>query len=138
MTRHASLLVSLPLLEVWLRLLKSKTPDFTDVVEESMGALLELCGQRSIKFDALPEDSGNPTVAFLAHDCDTAPQRELVITQYRQACVQTIEVVVRRVPLEAMKHVLNETATFCTSLESRPFLPETLESAYHGGPGKRI
>ncbi|KAF2666914.1 ARM repeat-containing protein [Microthyrium microscopicum] len=124
-TTHPSLLVSLPVLDVWLRLLRSRTPQFTNIINESMGALLELCTSRALKFDSLSEDSGNATVAFLASDCDTVAQRELILGQYRTACVHTIEIVVRRVPLDAMKHILDEAATFFHSLSSRPFSRET-------------
>jgi exportin-5 len=124
-TKHPSLFVSLPVLDVWLRLLRSRTPQFTDIINESMGALLELCTQRTMKFDALPEDSTNPVIAFLAVDCDTLAQRDLILSQYRTACVSTIETVVRRVPVDAIKHILGETANFFTSLQTKPFSRES-------------
>lgn len=120
-TKHPSLFVSLPVLEVWLRMLKSRTPQFTDIINESLGPLLELCTARTMKFDNLPEDSSNPVIAFLAVDCDTMAQRDLILSQYRSACVQTIETVVRRVPVDAIQHILGETANFFTALQSKPF-----------------
>jgi exportin-5 len=97
---------------VWLRLLRNRTPDFSEIVEEFIGALLELCSQRSIRYDILPEDSGDPSLLFLAADCDNVTQRDIILQQYRQVCVGIIEQIVRKVPIEAIKHILSEAASF--------------------------
>jgi exportin-5 len=124
-TRHPSLLVSTPLLQLWVRLLRSRSPEFSDIVQEAMAPLLELCSQRSVRWDTLPEDSTEPTLVFLAEDCDTMPQREALLQQYRQACVGVVELVVRKVPVDAIKHILGEAATFFQEVQSNQFSPQS-------------
>jgi exportin-5 len=122
-TKHSSLSVSSPLLQVWLRILRPRDSDFSDVIQSFMGPLLELCSQRSIRYDSLPADSRDPAVLFLTEDCDTLPLRDMLLTQHRQACVGIVELIVRRVPTEAIQHIFGEAATFFRGLQNQPFSP---------------
>lgn len=126
-SKHPSLLVSLPLLQIWLRLLRNRTPEFSELVEVFIGSLLELCSQRSIRYDILPEDSGDISLMFLAADCDNATQRDMILQQYRQACVGVIEQIVRKVPIEAIKHILSEAANFFQGAKDVTIDPNTYD-----------
>jgi exportin-5 len=112
-------------MQIWLRLLRNRTPDFSEIVEEFIGSLLELCSQRSIRYDMIPEESGDRSLMFLAADCDNATQRDIILQQYRQACVGIIEQIVRKVPIEAIKHILTEAASFFQVAKDQQIDPTT-------------
>jgi exportin-5 len=113
----------LPLLQVWYRLLRSSSSDFAAVVEESVAPLLQLCSERCIRYDLLPENSGNLALEYLAVDCDNITQRDAVLAQYRQILVHVIEQIVRKVPMDAIKHILGEASTFFHDAASKPVSP---------------
>jgi exportin-5 len=114
--------------------LRNKTPNFSDLVDEFIGALLELCRERSLRYDNLPEDSKNPSILFLAADCDMATQRDMILQQYRQACVGIIEQIVRKVPLEAIKHILNGAESFFQTAKDLSVNPVTYDRAVAASP----
>jgi exportin-5 len=108
MVRNESLMVSIPVLSVWVRLLRSETIANSDAVANLIGPLLEICSSRLTRYEWLPEDSGNATVLFLLEDIDTMPERHAFLGNYRRYCVQIIEMIVQGKPFEAFCHVLTQ------------------------------
>lgn len=105
--QHQSLTVSIPVLHVWSKLLASEKIGNTDLVTHLVPPLLSICTQRLVRWESLPEDSGNPTVLFLYEDIDTVPERHAFVGNYRRYCSSIIETIVQKRPREAIPHILS-------------------------------
>ena len=104
--RHQSLTVSIPILHSWSRLLtpgKLKVVDITSLFPP----LLEICTQRLVRYETLPDDSDDPTIIFLNEDIDTIPERHAFVGNYRRYCSQVIGIIVQGKPQEAIPHILS-------------------------------
>ncbi|KAH0557069.1 hypothetical protein GP486_005144 [Trichoglossum hirsutum] len=122
---HQSMTVSLPVLSTWVKLLKSDTTGQSDAFDPLVGSLLDICSQRLIKYESLPEDSDDPSLVFLLEDIDTMPERHTFVGVYRRYCVQVVETIVKRRPFDAMCHILAQTS-------------HSLKTLYDGQPPFRI
>jgi exportin-5 len=124
--RNPSLVVSIPVLHCWSKLLRSRIVRDSAVVTQMVGGLLETCCARLIRYEAFPEDSEDVTILFLNEDIDTVPERHAFLGNYRRFCADVIEVLVRRTPVEAMEHILSQaTDTFQNLYRSQPtFQPQ--------------
>ncbi|KAF4539483.1 Protein msn5 [Lasiodiplodia theobromae] len=124
---HPSLVVSIPVLHAWTRLLRTRSIRDSSAVLQLVPALLETCSSRLLRYEALPEDSDNPTFVLLNEDLDTAPERHAFLGNYRRYCVDVVEVIVRKMPLDAMQHILGQATALFTNLYDglAPFSPQT-------------
>lgn len=104
--RHQSLSVSIPVLHSWSRLLITETIEEMDAVTRLIAPLLEICTQRLVRWENIPEDSEDPTILFLNEDIDTIPERHAFVGNYRRYCSAVIEVIVQKRPHEAIPHIL--------------------------------
>ncbi|KAI9772013.1 MAG: hypothetical protein M1840_001301 [Geoglossum simile] len=106
---HQSMTVSLPVLNAWVKLLKSDATGASDAFVPLVGPLLDICSLRLMKYESLPEDSNDPSLVFLLEDIDTMPERHSFVGIYRRYCVQVVETIVKRRPFDAMCHILAQT-----------------------------
>lgn len=104
-----SLVVSIPVLVTWTRLLSNRLIGQSSANSQLIGPLLELCGSRLIRYDNLPEDSQDQTYLFLMEDTDTVPERHAFLGNYRRYSSQVIEAIVLLKPQEAIFHILGQT-----------------------------
>ena len=109
-TRHQSLLVSIPMLVTWTRLLghRSLGPNISDI-PAFVGPLLEVCSSRLVRYENLPEDTEDPTLIFLLEDTDTIPERHAFLGNYRRFSSSVIEAIVQLKVSDAMDHILTQT-----------------------------
>ncbi|RYP69792.1 hypothetical protein DL771_005901 [Monosporascus sp. 5C6A] len=109
-TRHQSLLVSIPILITWTRLLSHRSlgPSISDI-PAFVGPLLELCSSRLLRYESLPEDAQDPTLIFLLEDTDTIPERHAFLGNYRRFSSNVIEAIVQLKLSDAMQHILTQT-----------------------------
>ncbi|KAB8220541.1 armadillo-type protein [Aspergillus novoparasiticus] len=114
--QHQSLMVSIPVLHVWSKLLASERIGNTDLVTGLIPSLLEICTQRLVRWEALPTDSDDPTIAFLNDDIDTVPERHAFVGNYRRYCSSIIETIVQKRPQEAIPHILSGVDTNLNNL----------------------
>ncbi|RYP30079.1 hypothetical protein DL767_006430 [Monosporascus sp. MG133] len=105
-----SLLVSIPILITWTRLLSHRSlgPSISDI-PAFVGPLLELCSSRLIRYESLPEDAQDPTLIFLLEDTDTIPERHAFLGNYRRFSSNVIEAIVQLKLSDAMQHILTQT-----------------------------
>ncbi|KAF2716188.1 hypothetical protein K431DRAFT_235895 [Polychaeton citri CBS 116435] len=113
--QSSSLLVSIPVLHAWTKLLASQDGTVIDLVFRALGALLETCSSRLTRFEALPEESNHHVIHWLYEDFDTMPERHAFLGNYRRYCVSIIESIARSRPLEALEHVLAQTQSLLSS-----------------------
>lgn len=106
--QHQSLIVSIPVLHAWVKLLKSQHAGNLEAVWSVIGPLLDIASQRIIRYELLPEDSDEPSIVFLNEDIDTIPERHAFLGNYRRFCFQIIEIVAQRKPREAISHILSQ------------------------------
>ena len=125
--RNPSLVVSIPVLHCWSKLLRSRIVRDSSVVTSMIGGLLEVCCARLIRYESFPEDSQDVTLLFLNEDIDTVPERHAFLGNYRRFCADVIEVLVRRTPVEAMDHILAQATDMFQKLynDQPPFQPQT-------------
>ena len=106
-----SLIVSIPVLHSWTKLLAVQDTAIIDMVMQALGVLLQTCSARLLNYEALPEDLDDPILQFLYEDFDTMPERHAFLGNYRRYCINVIETISRQRPLEALEHVLTQTRT---------------------------
>lgn len=104
--KNKSLQVSICALHTWVKILGSETLVSSLPVTSFVGELLEVCSQRVIKYEALPEDSPDPSVVFLNEDIDTVPERHLFLGNYMRFCKMITERIVQQSPADALYHIL--------------------------------
>ncbi len=106
--QHQSLIVSIPVLHAWVKILKSQHAGNLEAVWWVIGPLLDTASQRIIRYELFPEDSDEPSIVFLNEDIDTIPERHAFLGNYRRFCFQVIEIVAQRKPREAISHILSQ------------------------------
>lgn len=111
--QHPSMLVSIALLHVWVRLLRLNDHRYTShaFVRDNFGPLLELCRQRLIRYESVPSGFEDDTLLFLREDFDTVPERHAFVGSYRKYCVEVVEFITLRYPVDVIQAVVNESKT---------------------------
>jgi exportin-5 len=103
-----SLVISIPVLVTWTRLLRSETIGGSPTMTPLIAPLLELCSSRLLRYENMPEDSEDPSLIFLMEDIDTIPERHAFLGNYRRYSTQVIEFIVRQKQSEAIYHILSQ------------------------------
>jgi len=104
-----SLHVSIPALHLWTKLLSSETYERLPAVTALFGELLDLSSQRLIRYEALPEDSNDPSIMFLKEDVDTMPEKHAFLGNYNRFCNSIVASIVEQQPADALYHILGQT-----------------------------
>lgn len=103
-----SLMVSIPVLLSWTKMLGKKTIEDSNLISPFIGPLLEVCSARMIRYEHLPEDSEDPNFLFLLEDTDTIPERHAFLGNYRRYSSQVIEHIVQMKLNEAFSYILGQ------------------------------
>lgn len=106
--KNPSLHVSIPALNIWAKLLNSESIGNSSAVMALIGDSLDICSQRLVRFESLPEESTNPSIIFLNEDVDTMPERHAFLGNYARFCNQIIELIVQKQPVDALYHILGQ------------------------------
>jgi exportin-5 len=125
--RNPSLVVSIPVLHCWTKLLRSTVVRENDTIKSMIGGLLETSCSRLIRYESLPEDTEDVTLQFLNEDIDTVPERHAFLGNYRRFCSDMVETLVRWIPVEAMEHILGQATDVLQNLyrDQPPFSHQT-------------
>lgn len=107
--QNDSLHVSIPILHLWIQLLDSNTVGDLAPVLSLIGPLLEICSQRLLRYEALPESCDMPAIVFLKEDIDTIPERHAFLGNYARFCKDIVNCIVQKQPFDAIKHILEQT-----------------------------
>lgn len=107
--QHQSLMISIPVLVTWTRLLSNRLIGPGNHVSPFIPPLLETCSSRLVRYENLPEDTQDPTFLYLLEDTDTIPERHAFLGNYRRYSSQIIEAVVQLKLVDAISHILNRT-----------------------------
>ena len=108
LAQNESLHVSIPILHLWDQLLNSKTVGDSAAVASLMGPLLQICSERLLRYESLPEDSTVPAVVFLREDIDTMPERHAFLGNYARYCKNVVDSIVQKQPFDALSHILGQ------------------------------
>lgn len=106
--KSQSLHVSIPALHLWVKLLSSEKIGDSPAIMPLIGDLLEICSQRLIRFESLPDDSRHSSILFLNEDVDTMPEKHAFLGNYARFCNQIVELVVQKQPIDALYHILGQ------------------------------
>ncbi|CAM1503677.1 Fc.00g012680.m01.CDS01 [Cosmosporella sp. VM-42] len=104
-----SLMVSIPVLVTWTKLLNNRHISQSELVSPVIGPLLETCSSRLVRYENLPEETQDPTFLFLLEDTDTIPERHAFLGNYRRYSSQIIEAIVQLKLVDAIPHILGRT-----------------------------
>lgn len=104
-----SLVVSIPVLVTWTRLLSHRDLGPLIVKTHLVGPLLEVCSSRLVRYENLPEETPDPTLLLLMEDTDTIPERHAFLGNYRRYSSQVIERIVELTLSDAINYILNQT-----------------------------
>lgn len=104
-----SLMVSIPVLVTWTRLLANRGIGPSDLIAPVIGPLLEVCSSRLVRYENLPENTNDHTFMFLLEDTDTIPERHAFLGNYRRYSSQVIESIVQLKLVDAVTHILGRT-----------------------------
>lgn len=107
--QNQSLMVSIPVLVTWTKLLANKHIGPSDLVTPMIGPLLEVCSSRLVRYENLPPDTSNPTFIFLMEDTDTIPERHAFLGNYRRYSSQIVEAIVQLKLVDAVSYILGQT-----------------------------
>jgi exportin-5 len=103
-----SLVVSIPVLVTWTRLLGHRALGPAVANTPLIGPLLELCSSRLIRYESFPDTSEDPTYLLLVEDTDTIPERHAFLGNYRRYASQVIESIVQLKLSDALSHILSQ------------------------------
>ena len=125
--KNDSLQVSIPALHLWVKLLSSDIIAKSPAVQAVIGDLLETCSHRLVRYEALPQDTNNPSLIFLNEDIETMPERHAFLGNYARFCNQVVELVVQQQPIDALYHILGQADQALDHLYDAepPFVPST-------------
>jgi len=107
--QNQSLIVSIPVLVTWHRLLSNRFIGPRSVESDLIGPLLDVCCSRQIRYENLPQDSEDATYLFLMEDTDTMPERHAFVGNYRRYSANVIETVVQLKVSQVFSHLLGQT-----------------------------
>ena len=129
--RNDSLQVSIPALHLWVKLLSSQIISQLPAVQAVVPNLLETCSRRLVRYEALPQDTANPSIMFLNEDIETMPERHAFLGNYARFCNQVIELVVQQAPIDALYHILGQADEVLNHLydDEPPFIPSAYAKA---------
>lgn len=115
-----SLLVSIPILHSFTRLLQSKDPQLSNAAQQHIGALLNICSARLLKYESVQQDDENPIMLYLNEDFENLPELHAFLGNYRRYCVGVIEIISQTLPREALAHILDETIRLLDAVATGP------------------
>ena len=123
--KHPSLLVSIPVMHSWVKILESKLVGNSDALWSIVGSLLEIASERMVRYEQLPEDTGEAAVIFAVDDIESTPDRHAFFLHYRHLCQMIVEIISSRRPREAILHILTNATDQLNHLEqlASPFNP---------------
>lgn len=113
--QNQSLTVSIPVMHAWTKLMLTNVGD-SNYSSAVIGPLLEICSQRLLPYESLPQDSDDPVIIFLNEDIDTVPEKHAFVGNYRRFCSHIIDIIVQRRPREAIPHILSQVDSVLDNL----------------------
>ncbi len=114
-TSNPSMSVSIHCLELWAHFVRHNKP-WSMIEAEHYNSLLEICRQRLVRYEVLPEGFQDDTWLFLQEDFDTITERHTFVGNYRKYCVEVVNQMIPRYPLAVTTHLLDEAKTLIGNL----------------------
>ena len=121
---HPSLVVSIPILHSWTKLLASSQGRLP-ATQSIIGPLLESASRRIFRYEQLPDDSGDPAIVFISEDIEAIPERHAFLGNYRRYCFLIVELICYLEPQDALPFILSTTDNALDELETHSFNPST-------------
>jgi exportin-5 len=114
-TSNPSMSVSIHCLELWAHFVRYNKP-WSTTEAEHYNSLLEICRQRLVRYEVLPEGFQDDTWLFLQEDFDTIAERHTFVGNYRKYCVEIVHQMIPRYPLAVTIHLLDEAKSLIGNL----------------------
>ena len=121
---HPSLVVSIPILHSWTKLLVSRQGRLP-ATRAVIAPLLASASRRIFRYEQLPEDSEEPAIVFISEDIEAIPERHAFLGNYRRYCFLIVESICYLEPQDAIPFVLSTTDKGLNELETHSFDPST-------------
>ncbi|KYK56067.1 Armadillo-type fold protein [Drechmeria coniospora] len=133
-----SLMVSIPVVVTWTRILGNRSLGHSDLVTPLIGPLLEVCGSRLVRYESFRDDSTDPSYLFLMEDTDTMPERHAFLGNYRRYSCQIVELIVQLRLVEAVSHILTSTEYVIQQLSKEEPIFDKRNYTKHSMPALKI
>lgn len=115
---HDSLIVSIPVIHSWMKLLEVPSWRSYPAVSQCIGPLLQITSQRLMQYDQLPEDTQDPVVIFVNEEIELFPERQGFYMNYRRLCAAVIEWICYAQLEDAMRAVMNRVDELLNDIET--------------------
>jgi exportin-5 len=106
--QHESLIVSIPTVHAWTKILGSGKWRKSSSVAACVGPLLQFASRRTIQYDLMGDDSDEPAVIFVNDEIEISTERSGFFTNYRRLCYQTIELICYTHMAQAIPYLLSQ------------------------------
>lgn len=106
--QHESLIVSIPTVHAWTKILVSGKWRKSSSVAACVGPLLQFASQRTIQYDLMGDDSDEPAVVFVNDEIEISTERSGFFTNYRRLCYQMIELICYTHMDQAIPYLLSQ------------------------------
>ncbi|KAH0845649.1 putative Karyopherin [Fonsecaea pedrosoi] len=115
---HESLIVSIPVVHSWVKILEVQSWRTTAAVSQCVGPLLEVASQRLMQYDQLPDDTREPVVVFVNEEIELFPERQGFYMNYRRLCSAVIEWICFAQLEDALQAVMNRVDALLNEIEA--------------------
>lgn len=115
---HESLIVSIPVIHAWVKLLEVSSWRAAPAVWECIGSLLLVAAERLIQYDQFPEALQNSIVTFVNEEIELFPERQGFYLNYRRLCAAVVEWICFAQPDEALGRILGMVDTTLNDVQS--------------------
>jgi len=126
---HDSLIVSIPAVHAWVKLLGVSAWRRSAAVASCVGPLLQVVSQRLIQYDQIPEYIAEPAVLFVNEEIELFPERQGFYMNYRRLCAVAIEWICYAHLEQALHFILGQVDQALDEIEAseRQFDPAQYE-----------
>jgi exportin-5 len=115
---HESLIVSIPVIHAWVKLLETPSWREKTLLWECIGQLVPVVSERLIQYDQFPDTVRNPIVLFMNEEIELFPERQGFYQNYRRLCAAVIEYICLAIPEKAMVSILGRIDAHMDEIES--------------------
>lgn len=116
--RHESLIVSIPAVHAWVKLLEASGWRRHQAVAECVSPLLDVVCSRLVQYDQLPDDTNESAVIFVNEEIEIFPERQGFYLNYRRLNSQVIQWICYTHLEQALEYILTQVSTSLQEIQN--------------------
>jgi exportin-5 len=115
---HESLIVSIPIVHAWVKMLEVKAWRLAVTARKHVHAFVEVASRRVIQYDQLPSEPPHPVVVFVNDEIELHPERQGFYINYRRLCGGVVEWACLASPSDVMPFIMNRAGQILAGILS--------------------